>query len=325
MGTSNSLGDYKPGKPSINHIVNYNENIVIVGAEVHDKSAVNKLMFMAQGVRRVKISSVQTVLYFTQGYSQNMILEFENSLKSYKKNIKIIAISSLNEIINYINTGYTNASKNYRTQADEYGNIYKVKNLYMYSHGMPSRVTFLLDWDLYKKNNKIASSESAEANELNLSNYSRLNPNSFTKDSEIWSFACRTGLSIDNSTDIEKFTWGEKESLAQKLADLIKSKVHAFLKRSNYSGTWGNKSDRIDLKIADKLEKVNIQVKNDDDFRAYKKLEKKIDGIYPWQPQGAYREVIAGDTPYGPPNCMCIFQDEKEMIIPCDTMSFPKG
>lgn len=325
MGTGNSIGDYLPGRPSINHIVSYNENIIIVGAEVHDKAPVNKLMFMAQAVRRVKISSIQTVIYFKHGYSQNMKLEFEKSLKLYKKNIKLIEVSNLNEIINYINTGYTNASKNYRTKEDEYGNIYKVKNLYMYSHGMPSRITFMLDWDQYKTINKINSKETAEANELNLNNYSRLDPNSFTQNSEIWSYACRTGLSIDNDTDVEKFTWGEDRSLAQKLADRLESKVHAFLKRSNYSATWGNKSDRIDLKVADKLEKVNIHVKNDDNFRSYKKSEKKIDSLYPWQPQGAYRDVIAGSSPYGPPNCMCIFQKDKSMIIPCDTLSFPNG
>ena len=68
MEISNSIGVYNPGKPSINHKMLYNENIVIIGAEVHDKRRVNKLMFMAQAVRRVKISSIQTVLYFKYGY-----------------------------------------------------------------------------------------------------------------------------------------------------------------------------------------------------------------------------------------------------------------
>ena len=303
----------------------FNENIVIVGAEVHDKSVVNKLMFMAQAVRRVKISSVQTVLYFKHGYSKNMISEFNKSLTLYKKNIEIIPVSNLTEVINYINTGTTNALKDFRTKKDKNGNLFKVKNIYIYSHGMPSRITFMLDWDVYKTNNKISSNESAEGNELSFKNYSRLNPKSFAKDSELWSYACRTGLSVDNDTDVEKFTWGEKESLAQKLSDRLNIKVHAFLRRSNYSGTWGSKSDRIDLKVADNLEKVNLFTKKDDDFRAYKKKEKKIDGNYPWQPQGAYRDVIAGDSPYGPPGCMCIFQKDKDMIIPCDTMTFPKG
>ncbi|WP_165585131.1 hypothetical protein [Chryseobacterium sp. FH2] len=44
MGTSNSIGVYKPGKPSLNHIVAYNENIIVIGSEVHDKKPVNKLM-----------------------------------------------------------------------------------------------------------------------------------------------------------------------------------------------------------------------------------------------------------------------------------------
>lgn len=326
METGNSIGDYKPGQPSINHTVIYNENVVIVGAEVHDKKAVNKLMFMAQAIRRVRISSVQTVIYFKQGYSQSMISEFEKSLKFYKKGIKIVAISNLVELINYLNFGYTTNSKDdYRTKPDKYGNMYKIKNVYIYSHGMPSRITFLLDWDVYKKANNINSSETATNNELTLSNYIQLNPKSFKNDGELWSYACRTGISVDNDSEVEKFTWGEDESLAQKIADRLNIKVHAFLKRSNYQNTWGGRNDRIDLKIADQLEKVNIEIKNDDDFRAYKKQEKKIDNTYPWQPQGAYRDVIAGDFPYGPPPCMCIYQKNKDMIIPCDTMVFPKG
>lgn len=327
MEASNSIGVYNPGKPSINHTVIYNENIVIVGAEVHDKKPVNKLMFMAQAIRRARISSVQSVVFFKHGYSENMITEFSNSLKKYKKNIKIISINNISELFNYINLGYTNAGQgDYRTKPDRYGNMYKIKNVYIYSHGMPSRITFMLDFDIYKKNNKITSIETANANELSLENYIKLNPNSFSVElKEIYSFACRTGLSKDNDTEIEKFTWGEDRSLAQKIADRLSAKVHAFLKRSNYENTWGSRSDRIDLKVADNLEKININIKNDDDFRSYKKQEKKIDNKYPWQPQGAYREVVAGDFPYGPPGCMCIFQNNKEMIIPCETMVFPKG
>src|SRR6218665_1078282 len=325
METSNSVGKYTPKRPSLNHIMTYNENIVVIGSEVHDKKPVNKLMFMAQAIRRVRISSVQTVIYFKYGYSQNMVNEMEKALKKYKSNIKIIAISNISELFNYINFGYLKLGTDCRTQPDMYGNIYKIKSIYIYSHGMPSRITFMLDWDIYKKNNNIISSETAKSNELNLNNYSKFNAKSFSKDNEIWSFACRTGLSVDNDTEIERFTWGEKESLAQKLADKLGAKVHAFLKRSNYENTWGSRAARIDLKIADNLEKVNVNIKKDDKFREYKKHEMKLDKIYPWQPQGAYNEVKSGDFPMGPPNCMCIFQKDKDVIIPCQTMAFPKG
>ncbi|WP_449399658.1 hypothetical protein [Chryseobacterium wanjuense] len=150
----NEIGNYEkmilPNKSEI--IKLYHENIVIVASEVHDKKSVNKLMFMAQAIRRVRISSVQTVLYFTHGYSSNMIFEFERSLRNYKKNIKIIAITNISELINYINLGYTKSFQgDYRNKPDKNGSIYKVNTLYIYSHGMPSRITFMLDWDLYKK------------------------------------------------------------------------------------------------------------------------------------------------------------------------------
>lgn len=326
MAISNSIGTYKPGSPSISNLFKYTENIVIVGSEIHDKKPVNKLMFMAQAVRRVRISSVQTVIYFKHGYSSNMISEFETSLKNYRKNIKIISIANIEELFNYLNTGYINqSSEGYRIKPDKYGNRYKVGNIYIYSHGLPSRITFMLDWERYVNTNKIESTQKSLDNELNLSNYTRLNPKSFSTNSEIWSFACRTGLSIDNDSYFEIFTWGEERSLAQKLANRLDVKVHAYLKRSSYELTWGERLDRINLKVADMLEKIDIPIKKDDDFRAYKKQEKKIDKIYTWQPQGAYRDVIPGDSPSGPPACMCIFRKNKEMLIPCDTMAFPKG
>jgi hypothetical protein len=103
------IGDYVPIELLQNGYSGlFNENIVIVGAEVHDKSVVNKLMFMAQAVRRVKISSVQTVLYFKHGYSKNMISEFNKSLTLYKKSIEIIPVSNLTEVINYITTNRLN-------------------------------------------------------------------------------------------------------------------------------------------------------------------------------------------------------------------------
>ncbi|SHK24513.1 hypothetical protein [Chryseobacterium polytrichastri] len=302
METGNSIGDYKPGRPSINHTMIYNENIVVVGAEVHDKKIQNKLMFMAQAIRRVKISSVQTVIYFKQGYSSNMIIEFEKSLKNYKKDIKILSIHNISELFNYINTGYKTKGNDYRTKPDVYGNIYKVKNIYIYSHGLPSKITFLLDWDLYKEQNKIASNETAQANELNLKNYKLISQKVFN-DASIYSFACRTGINEEDSTDVE-LLWGDGNSLAQNLANYLKIDIYGYARRSNYEETWGNWADRRLLNMADFDEKIfpKERIKYDDEFRDYKSKEIFLDDKkYPWQPQGAYRDVKAGDTPKGPP------------------------
>jgi len=301
-GINNSLGDYKPGKPSLSHVMTYTENIVIIGAEVHDKSPVNKLMFMAQAIRRVRKSSVQTVIYFKQGYSNTMVVEFEKSLKTYNKNIKIISISIISELFNYLNFGYIKTGIDCRVKPDHYGNIYKVKNIYFYSHGLPGRITFLLDWDAYKLQNKIVSNITAEANELNLKNYTLIRQNIF-KDANIYSYSCRTGINEEDSTDLE-LMWGDGSSLAQRLSNHLKIDVYAFARRSNYGDTWGNFQDRLLIKMANFDEKIfpKEKIKYDDDFRGYKSKEMFLDDKkYPWQPQGAYRDVKAGDTPKGPP------------------------
>ena len=41
--------------------------------------------------------------------------------------------------------------------------------------------------------------------------------------------------------------------------------------------------------------------------------------------EGAYRDVRAGDTPYGPPNCLCLFRKENSIAPTCETMHFPLG
>ena len=53
--------------------------------------------------------------------------------------------------------------------------------------------------------------------------------------------------------------------------------------------------------------------------------EAKQQPLYRWQPQGAYRDVKAGDTPYGPPNCLCLFRKENSITPTCETMHFPLG
>ena len=53
--------------------------------------------------------------------------------------------------------------------------------------------------------------------------------------------------------------------------------------------------------------------------------EAKQPPLYRWQPQGAYRDVKAGDTPYGPPNCLCLFRKENSIAPTCETIHFPLG
>lgn len=290
-----------PGK-----IKTYTENIIIVGAEVHDKLPVNKLMFMAQAVRKVKLESIQTVLYFNQGYSSVMIAEFKKSLTSFKKNIKIIEITTILEVINYLNFGDVKGKSNIRTKATNNA-LFKVKNLYIYSHGMPSRITFLLDWELYKNTNRIVSSVKSEENELNLSNYQKISSNAFVREGYIWSFACRTAMGPGHDSDFE-LNWEMEKSLAQKLSNDLGVRVSAFLRRSSYEDTWGSREDRKNLKVGGVLNNIGIDIPSDDNFTEYKKFDKMLENKYHWNSKGAFRGVKAGSTPVNPPQGMMIFQ-----------------
>ena len=62
-----------------------------------------------------------------------------------------------------------------------------------------------------------------------------------------------------------------------------------------------------------------------DGMKLDRRNEAKQQPLYRWQPQGAYRDVKAGDTPYGPPNCLCLFRKENSITPTCETMHFPLG
>jgi hypothetical protein len=117
----------------------------------------------------------------------------------------------------------------------------------------------------------------------------------------------------DDSTDVE-LIWGGTNSLAQKLANNLKINVHAFARRSLYEDTWGSSNDRILLKGADLDEKIfpKEMITYDNEFRGYKRKEKFLDEEkYPWQPQGAYRDVKAGNSPVGPPKRLIKYTPKK--------------
>jgi hypothetical protein len=93
------------------------------------------------------------------------------------------------------------------------------------------------------------------------------------------------------------------ESLAQLLADHLRIKVRAFVRRSDYKNTWGSFRDRQRSKSC----KVNgSAVPHEAWCKRWKELESEREKYnaslkFTYQSAGATKPVISGDTPVGAP------------------------
>jgi RHS repeat-associated protein len=195
------------------------ENIVIIGANNHDATTGNKLMFMVQGISQAKSFSNEknektTVLLFTQGYTKEQIAAFKKSAKENgAKNV--IEITNVNQVINYINSKNTKVSKISKNRSKD-----KVTDMAAFSHGVPGKIDF--DYDGGSSNT-----------ELNSSNIKKINKKAFGKEkisgenALFVSYACQTG-NVDEGGVV----------LAQKIADHLGIDVLAFKRRSDYVNTF---------------------------------------------------------------------------------------
>ncbi len=90
-----------------------------------------------------------------------------------------------------------------------------------------------------------------------------------------------------------------EEILAQKLADYLDAKVHAYLRRSNYTSTWkdgGNKEYKSKyMTIED--EEVSSPINPKDWYRATLGDSKWDESL--WNPNGAFLSPTSGDSPAG--------------------------
>lgn len=222
-----------------------------VGSIVFDVNKYSKMMFVHQALREVLINKEKewTVLLCTKGYTQIQI----NTIKKYFNNILkedgsqtvryIKEISNLNEILYYINRGDKKTNRS----------LYMISKLIFYCHGdvrglSPWMTSIPKNSDPYIDKNFVK----------NIEKYA------FDPSSEIYSYACRTGLGNKNiNQDGTGMNPMMNNSVAQALANATGAVVYAYLRRTSYEDTLLNIDER---KFIDA---VHFYIKKDRTQREY--------------------------------------------------------
>lgn len=305
---------------SVETPVLYTEAIMVAAANDHEATSGNKLMFIAQAVRTLLINKSSfdkaTLVYFTQGYNNEEVSAVKKSLsnKYTDKEIKYLPVSTVNELIQYINKDIVNR---------------RIKTIHFYSHGLPSKITFYLRGSLLRNIDGFQT--------LSYDDIKKIKRNNFLNDAIIYSYACRTGNAQENpaqndftpyytvtyfsgkadfteryakesdaqrryselKTNFSTVFLGRamnkpedihiERSLAQKLANHLNLVVWAYLTRSDYSATWLN------------WEKSPTRSKIKDTTVEWGHGHLAIwqDGSHAlWDSNGALQPVKAGTTPW---------------------------
>lgn len=260
------------------------ELIAVAGSQ-HDDRSGNKMMFIGQAVRelaefqRNKPRLSRTLVVFTAGYSAEMLASARESAELYQADF--VTVQSVEELFRYLNQGKD------RKQSP-------IEHLALFSHGVPQRIAF---------GHELADESSMD---LSVLNYRKLSPAAFADDARLDSHACRTGMGNQPDLPIEEavqFYPQTNESLAQLLANHLRVKVRAYIRRSDYRNTWGSFEER---RLADLCGLSDNQAPSIAWCRSWAELDKErrknsSENKYTYQTSGAMSPVISGTTPYGAP------------------------
>lgn len=261
------------------------EILFIIGTEQHSQTYGNKLMFPAQAVREIrqyhKNHKHTNILIFKDQYTDMQMSIIKRDAKKWNPLLYFKKINSVDELIKYLNEGDVtiNRRKN------------KISIIKIYSHGLPSILDFGLDGDNEQKQR------------FTISHISKLKKESFTVNSEIYSYACRTG-NLDNriETANPNYQYDESslkyvksnESLAQKLSNYLDAKVYAYLRRSNYTPTWLDNGDENYKRKYITIEDENVS----NPFNPKDWFRRGWDEAL-WNSDGAYLPPKSGNSPGG--------------------------
>ena len=219
-------------------------NVIVVGAEDHDLSLGNKLMFTMNAVRRARLtigSFDETKVYFFRGKKEEKGKAFLNYTKghidAFKKSLVKLGLIKSNLI--EVNSWIDLSSKLNSYCNDEI----KIKRMDFYGHGSNRGFWFSHDEDIF----------------LTKSNVASLKPIVFKKDAKVYFYGCQIGNGFINMP--QYFEWlgnagvhrmdlsrkkeyieiNKKHSLAQAVADSWEVDVNAPMNRTQYFRTTMSK------------------------------------------------------------------------------------
>jgi uncharacterized Zn-binding protein involved in type VI secretion len=260
------------------------ELIAVAGSQ-HDSASGNKMMFIGQAVRelaefkRSKPDLPRTLVVFTPTYNDAMLEAARDSADAY--GATLIGVTCAQGLIDYLNQGHDRERS-------------PIQQLSLFSHGVPQRIAFGYQLP-----------EDPQMS-LDVLNYSQISPLSFSASAQIDSYACRTGMGNLPDLAIEEgiqFFPQTNESLAQLMADHLRIKVRAFIRRSDYKNTWGSFEER---RLGNLCGITGNAAPSEEWCGRWNKLkEERRDNIHflkvTYQTIGAINPVISGDTPIGIP------------------------
>lgn len=278
------------------------ENIIFIGSEQYYDSFWLKMMFI--GAAYVKAKSLrkadkQTIAYVNEGYTFQEKLAIEHFRKNGK--FDLVKLSTSSDLVNLLN------------QDRE---TYKLLDVAFFSHGVINQISLNYNGD-------------GDAVDLSTANFSKVSAKAFAANGRLYSYACRTGVSVE---DWKRGFNNEAEakpehSLAQKLADHFGIEVHAFLRRTFYGDVLREKSQSevISSTLNSERETRNgqaIAIPPDHEALHHPGLADSLnpfsgpkregtDNYALWRKNGGLQLPTAASSPTGLPTAMRAFKPKK--------------
>lgn len=281
------------------------ENIIIIGSEQYYDSFWWKMMFItpgfsiATGMKRPpywQAADKTTVLYVSDGYVKAELLPIEWLKDNSAVNVQ--TINSIGKLISYLN------NRNVGSQE------HKIRHLLFMAHGLHDKIAL----NFYKRPNINVKTKQISAVKSDI----------FIPEGRIYSYACRTGVSVDDETFDNLEQAKPENSLAQKMADHFGVKVHAYYTRTLFRGCIRDPADSssISQSLKQKREEQEgqiIQISDEHEglphpgqgasFWYETGQEEEGTSEYSlWRKAGARYLPTGANTPAGLPNTMQVFE-----------------
>jgi len=200
----------------------------------------NKMRFVNQGIRQIRLYpkptedfTIQRIfLIFIEDYPRNLLDKIKNVVES-RYGAAYRELDNISQFVDFVNG---------RIQKKRF-----IRQLDIFSHGVVGSIEFgyaLKKAGTYRFRNAQAK---------------MLQQDAFEHDAKFYSYACRTGLGIDEGSYVKPGVDPcYEKSLAQIIADAADVEVWAFPKKSNFDMTYGTvEQRRIGNETVDKIRKYN--------------------------------------------------------------------